>query len=153
MICQCGFMLACVRGSTSQAIFFICPSNHAQRAARLQSEISDDFDCLQCDTDSRSIINGASAKIPGIEMARHDHDLLGMFAATQISDDIVSNGVRQSLRCKCQAHFDRALIREPLEQVRIFSSQGSGWNFRDTLCVVCSTCMGKAKGSASCGAN
>ena len=98
--------------------------------AELLAEICD----LHGDNYSRAIIDRAGAEIPRIEMAGNNDDLLGMFGAFEIGDDVVAGDLRKRLRSENEMHRDSALRDKVGDGVCIFRGDGgSGNSCRDAL--------------------
>src|ERR1700757_3535715 len=78
--------------------------------------------------DSRGIVDGAGSEVPGIEVSGDDDDLLRMFAALQVGDDVVTGRVGQLLRSESEMHADFALRKKMSNEVGIFRGDGAGGN-------------------------
>src|SRR5215469_13047674 len=63
-------------------------------------------------------------------MTGHDHDLLRMLAPANVGNDVVSGGVRQSLRSQDEMHPDLPLTAEMRDQVGVLVGEGSSRNSR-----------------------
>src|SRR6478672_8980400 len=83
-------MIGRVRFAAAQSVFLIHPGNDANRAAWMKSKLPNETGCLHCDRHARAVVNRARSQIPGIKMSGNDHDLLGVLAALQISNDVVA---------------------------------------------------------------
>ena len=64
------------------------------------------------DDHAGSVIDRAGAEIPGIEMARDNHDLFGMLGALEVGDHVVTGFIRKLLRGEREPHADFALRRQ-----------------------------------------
>src|ERR1700692_1215271 len=73
--------------------FFIHPGDDTGGADGAQMEALQNFGGFHGDDDSGAVIDGGGAEVPGIEVAGDDHDLLRMFRAFEIGDDVVADFV------------------------------------------------------------
>src|SRR5579864_5140291 len=80
------------------------------------------------DHHSSGIVDGAGSEVPGIEVSGDDDDLLRMFAALQVGDDVVTGRVGQLLRSESEMHADLALRKKMSDEVGIFRGDGAGGN-------------------------
>src|SRR5258706_1147712 len=110
------------------AVFFVHPCNHAQSAARMEMKPLKQLCSGHRDHDTDAVINGAAPEIPRIQMSGYDDDLFGILASLDVSNDVVTGGVRQVLRRECEVHANAALGSEMLDQVGIFSRECGGGN-------------------------
>ncbi len=104
------------------------------------------------DGDSGSVVDGAGAEVPGIEVAGDDDDLLGMFAAFQIGDHVIASGVGQFLRSEGEVHAHVSLGGEVGDQVAVFGGDGAcGNSCGDAEAGVRQAEVGAADGAYQCG--
>src|SRR5436190_16028908 len=55
---------------------------------------------LHRDDNAGTVIEGACAQIPRIEMAADDHDLVRLLTSLQVSDDVITRRIGKRLRCE-----------------------------------------------------
>src|SRR5262245_30306411 len=82
-------------------------------------------------------------------MAGSDDDLIRIFAAFEISNDIVTLGVRQALGREHQTDLDFALRREMGNQFGVFSRNRSSWNLFNSISITQRSGVGKAMRAAA----
>ena len=95
------------------------------------------------------VVDGAGAEIPRIEMAGNDHDLLRMFTALEVGDDVVAGDVGKLLRSEGEVDADFALCGQVRDEVGVFGGDGSGGNAGR----ITESGMGQAEIGAADGAN
>ena len=106
--------------------FLVHPGDDAKGAGGAQVEALENFGGLHGHDYAGSVVDGAGAKVPGIEMAGDDYDLLGVFGAFEIGDYVVAGFVRKLLRSEGEVHADFALGGEMDDQVGVFGGDGGG---------------------------
>src|ERR1019366_196323 len=70
-----GEMLLDVSGGAQEAFFFAAPQGHANRSVHLQVARLQDAHHFHGDGAAGSVIGGAGAHVPGVEVAAHHHQL------------------------------------------------------------------------------
>jgi hypothetical protein len=78
--------------------FFVHPGDDAESAGGAQVEALKNFCCFHGDDYAGSVVDGAGAEVPGIEMAGDDYDLLGMLGTFEVGNDVVTGFVGEFLR-------------------------------------------------------
>src|SRR5580698_2607950 len=109
--------------------FFVHPGNYTEGAGGAQVKALENFGGLHGHDYAGSVVDGAGAEVPGIEMAGDDHDLFGMFGTFEVSDNVVAGFIGKLLGCQSEMHADLAFGGEMDDQVGVFGGYGCG---RDT---------------------
>ncbi len=88
--------------------FFVHPGDNAEGAGGAEVEALENFGGLHGHDYAGSIVDGAGAEVPGIEMAGDDYDLLGMFGTFEVGDHVEASFIGELLWRQGQTHSDFA---------------------------------------------
>ena len=113
---------------SAASIFLVHPGDDAQRAAWADMQALEQFGGGHGDDDTRAVVDGAAAEVPGIEVTGDNDDLLGMLAALEVGDDVVAGDFGKALRSEREVHANAALGGEVFDQVGIFGGESGGGN-------------------------
>jgi hypothetical protein len=95
----------------------------------MQSQLLDDGRRFERGHDAAAIVLRARAHVPGIDMAAHHHDFIGLLAPWDFAHHVGGIGVRKHVRLHIQMHGDGfAGIRQALDERGIFEGDGGGGN-------------------------
>ena len=126
MVREVGGEFCGVGAAAGASGFFIHPGDDAEGAGGAQVQTLQNFGGLHGNDNASSVIDRASSEIPGIEMAGDDDDLLGMFGAFQVGNDVVAGFVRKFLGRQSKVHADFALRGKVGDEVGVFGGDGGG---------------------------
>ncbi len=122
-------MLLRVRAAAPQTHFLVGEGNHADGAIRTLRQVVDHLGSTQRDRHASAIIDGAGARIPGIEMAADRHHLIGIFAPGDFTDHVVTGVLADDAAIQIQFHRHRLAIRQyTLKLVGVRVGQCGGGN-------------------------
>src|ERR1700751_1172918 len=97
---------------SAATVLFVHPRNHADGSSRFEMKLPNQMRCFHRHRHARTIIDRARPQLPRIEMTRDDYDLLGMFAALEVGDDICAFDIRQCLWGEYKMHARLSLRGE-----------------------------------------
>jgi preprotein translocase subunit SecF len=92
--CGIGEMLLDVSGGAQEAFFFAAPQGHANGSVHLQIARLQDSHHFHGDGAAGSVIGGAGAHMPGVEVAAHHHQLVRLACAGNLGDHVERIGLR-----------------------------------------------------------
>src|SRR5260370_34080101 len=126
MLDELGRVIARISLATSASTLLVHPRNHTKSALRAEMEFLQQFSGLHRNGNSCRIIDGSSAKVPGVEMSGDHNDLFGMLTPLQIGDHVVADRVWKFLRREREMHADFSLGGEGGDEISIFCGDSAG---------------------------
>ena len=130
-------MLIAIAVAAAHAVLFVREQHHAHGALRADVQLLHQARRFPRHHAADAVVRRARARIPRIEVAADEHDLLGLLAALDLADDVEGFDVGIELRLHLEAHADlHAAIDEALDAIGVLRGDRRGRNLRDVVGVV-----------------
>src|SRR6185295_6771987 len=128
---ELGAMLIAIAETAAAAVLLVVPQHDAHGAARPEIQLLHQPHRLPGDDAAATIVGGAGADVPRIQVAADDDDLLGPLASADLADDVRRRRVGLEVRLHLQPDDDAAAaIGHALQAIGVLGADRRGGNLR-----------------------